>query len=593
MKTRVQYSRTVFAKMILAAVAGVASIHLLVVLAATRVVAQENLASDRLTQEDSTETTPTASQPELDSSAPIGNYSTEARDLHVETPDLFGLTPLAPIAADPSVATGLKQEEPLDIPAGNGEIISDIEVIYLNAAGQSTDGSTRPYIITREFDLEPGDVYDAELARSGLQRVIDLEVVSNATLSLEPADDPNEVVIVVAVQEGVPGLSIGRHFTLFPGTRADNPAALQGITRPSYVRALPPRLSGFRFPLSLQYFNIGGNDQTLTFGVEGGGDVLGFDLTFRDPWIGESESRIGYAANLFVTNNESPTFKNGPDDVELPGEDEPIVYRAGGGFELTAPFNDFTEGAIGLSYQVVSIHDSFFGDEIFSEDEDGNLLTFDDDGTDTLLTLNLAAEMDRRNSTRFPTSGTRALVGLDQAIPVGDANIFFTRVGANVTQFFPIDLIRVPDSSGTLIVNLQAGTTPFDSPPPYEAFVLGGSSSVRGYGAGEVGAPRNFVQGTVEYRFPFLTVNFGDGFFGDAIGEQMIVAGNVFFDAATGFDSDDNVTGRPGDVRGKPGEGYGYGLGVLAATDFGLARLEFGITGGGDSQVIFTVGDRF
>ncbi len=560
----------------LAATAGAASIN---VFAAARVAAQD---------------IPSQAESESAESDLIGSYSTDASDLLVEETKLFGFTPVDVLAAEPTSAFGLKQEDtPVEVPTGSGETISDIEVVYLNSSGQATDGSTRPYVIIREFDLVPGDVYDPELASEGLQRVIDLSSVTNATLSLEPADAPGEVTMVVSVQEGVAGLSIGRHFTIFPGTRAANPAALQGITRPSYVRSQPPRMTGFRIPLSLQYFNIGGNDQTLTFSAEGGSNALGFDLTFRDPWIGESDSRVGYAVNLFATNNESPTFKNGPNDVELPNGDEPVVFRAGGGIEFRAPLAEDFEGAIGLTYQVVSIHDSFFGADIFSADENGNRLTFDGDGTDTLLTLNIATEMDRRNSTLFPTSGTRLMLGLDQAIPVGDADIFFTRIGANATQFVPINFIRVPDTPGTLIFNVQAGTTPLDSPPPYEAFVLGGSSTVRGYGAGELGAPRNYVQGTVEYRFPFATLALGDGFFGDTIGERVTFAGNVFFDAATGFDTDELVAGQPGDARGKPGEGIGYGLGLLAATDFGLARLEFGISGGGDSRLIFTIGDRF
>lgn len=531
------------------------------------------------------------------------SYSTQARDLQAHPSQgsesqTFGLTAMDGLAAEPTntgdgASAHVKQAEDIEVPSGSGEIISDIIVRFIDRDGQPTDGVTRPYIVTREFDLAPGDVYDPELARLGLFRVTELDSISQASLDLEPADEPNQVVMIVTAKETVPGLSIGRHFSIVPGVRVSHPAALQGITRPSYVRPLPPRHSGFRFPLSFQYFNIGGNDQTLTFSVEGGSNLLGFDLTFRDPWIGESSDRIGYAINAFATNDKSPTFRNGPTDLELANGDDPWVYRVGGGIELTRAFTDNYDAALGVTYQVVSIHDSIFGSEIFTEDEAGNPLTIDDDGTDTLLTLNLATHWDRRNNTFFPTSGTRVLFGVDQALPVGEADIFFTRVGANASQFIPIDLIRVPESSGTLIFNLQGGVMPLDAPPPYEAFILGGSSSVRGYGTGEVGSPRNFLQGSLEYRFPFATVRFGDGFFEDVFGERMILAGNVFFDAATGFDSDDTVVGRPGDARDKPGEGYGYGLGVLAATDFGLTRLEFGITGGGDTSVIFTIGDRF
>ena len=53
------------------------------------------------------------------------------------------------------------------------------------------------------------------------------------------------------------------------------------------------------------------------------------------------------------------------------------------------------------------------------------------------------------------------------------------------------------------------------------------------------------------------------------------------------------MIGEPAEVRGKPGDGFGYGLGVRALTSFGAVRLEFGINDEGDSQVIFKIGDRF
>lgn len=40
--------------------------------------------------------------------------------------------------------------------------------------------------------------------------------------------------------------------------------------------------------------------------------------------------------------------------------------------------------------------------------------------------------------------------------------------------------------------------------PPYEAFALGGTNSVRGYAEGAVGSARNFVTGTAEVRWPLF-----------------------------------------------------------------------------------------
>ncbi len=82
--------------------------------------------------------------------------------------------------------------------------------------------------------------------------------------------------------------------------------------------------------------------------------------------------------------------------------------------------------------------------------------------------------------------------------------------------------------------------------PPYEAFSLGGSNSVRGYDEGDIGSGRSFLQGTAEYRFPLFSV----------------VGGALFADYATDLGSGSSVPGDPAGVRGKPGNGLGYGLGV-------------------------------
>lgn len=521
----------------------------------------------------------------------VSDYSMQAEDLltTVTAPD-------SSVSASPSVPSPDDQDRLaqgiIDVPSGSGEVISDIQVRFVDRDGAPTDGAYRDFIIAREFELEPGDVYDEELARRGIVNVNNLPGIADATLALEPAGD-NQVVMVVTAREGTPGISFGRHFTLIPGVDVDRPHALQGPTAAPVVRAGPPRTTGFLLPFSFQYFNIGGNDQTLTLGIEPGDQTLGFDLTFRDPWIAGTENRLGYALNAFALSYKAPAFQNGPNDLDVSTDSDPWENRFGGGVQFFRPFSDNFEAAMGLSYQEVSFADSVFGSRRFREDEDGNDLTVSGNDSDDLLMLTLNTILENRNDTLFPTRGNRFQFGIDQAIPVGEADIFFTRLGANYTQFIPIGFIRVPETEGALVLNVQGGTIPFNAPPGYEAYVLGGSSSVRGYAAGEVGSPRNFLQGSIEYRFPFASFDIGSGFFQDILGENLMLAGNVFFDAATGFDSDDTVVGRPGEARDKPGEGYGYGVGLLTTSSFGLVRLEFGVTGGGDTSVIFTIGDRF
>jgi hypothetical protein len=49
--------------------------------------------------------------------------------------------------------------------------------------------------------------------------------------------------------------------------------------------------------------------------------------------------------------------------------------------------------------------------------------------------------------------------------------------------------------------------------PPYEAFALGGTNSIRGYDEGDVGSGRSYAQFTAEYRFPLFSFLGGALFF--------------------------------------------------------------------------------
>lgn len=71
------------------------------------------------------------------------------------------------------------------------------------------------------------------------------------------------------------------------------------------------------------------------------------------------------------------------------------------------------------------------------------------------------------------------------------------------------------------------------------------------------------------------------------------VGGNLFFDYGTDLGSADAVIGQPGVVRDKPGDGFGYGLGLHTQTPVGLVKLEFALNDQGDGRVIFNIGDRF
>ncbi|MGF1537667.1 MAG: BamA/TamA family outer membrane protein [Elainellaceae cyanobacterium] len=462
----------------------------------------------------------------------------------------------------------------VEIPESN-QTIADIQVRFVDDE-ESTEGKTRDYIILREFDLEVGDRYDAELARRGLQRVTNLGIVSSATLTLEPTEDPDAAIMVITVDEANP-------FPVAFGLTLPHPSALQGPVVPDTVLPGTDRSGGTLLSLSIERRNIGGNNQTAALGVEGGANTFNYGFFFTDPWISGDPNRTGYTVNFFNRREVSTVFDGG-DEVELSNDRDPWVHRIGGGFDFFRPVSSDLALAAGASFQRVSVRDSLTTDDIFTEDELGNELTFSDEGRDSLFTLSFAGSLDRRDDRRFPTDGYQLLFRTDQYIPVGESSIAGNRLTANYTQYLPVPLFGFDDGPRTLIFNVQGGTFIGDL-PPYEAFALGGGTSVRGYDSGEIGSGRSFLQATAEYRFPILDFI--------AFREEIDVGGTLFVDYATDLGSGDTVRGEPAEVRDKPGDGLGFGVGLRALTPIGPARLELGINDDGESEVIFTIGDRF
>ncbi|WP_052315678.1 BamA/TamA family outer membrane protein [Oscillatoria acuminata] len=324
--------------------------------------------------------------------------------------------------------------------------------------------------------------------------------------------------------------------------------------------------------------NLGENNQTLDLRLEGGERTIGAIFRYTDPWLESGPFDSGYQLRLFNTRSPESQFLEGDREVNLIHDHEAWVDRLGGSLSFYQPVT--ATGVVlsaGASYQRVAIRNSAFTDRLYASDRLGNPLTFSEQGLDTLITVNLGVLQDRRNSTEWPTQGYRFQLATEQSIPVGSADILFNRLSASFTQFVPVQ-------NQTFVFNLQGGTILGDV-PPYQAFNLGGSDSVRGYQDGEIGTGQSYIQGTVEYRFPLIE---------DLdIPYSSALSGTVFADFASDLGSADSVYGEPGEVRNKPGNGFGVGLGVRLLTDFGPVRLEFAVSDQRDLSAIFKIGERF
>ena len=455
-------------------------------------------------------------------------------------------------------------------------VVENIKVRFRNKQREEVDdkgnpirGRTKDYVIKRESELKPGQVFNRNIVQKDLQRIFGLGLFEDVSVSLDPGTDPSKVDVVLNVAERSSG-SI---------------AAGAGISS----------ATGLFGTVSYQQQNLGGRAQKLGAEVQLGERELLFDLRFTDPWIAGDPYRTSYTTNIFRRRSISLIFEGKNDAIETfdpsditneDDQDRPRITRLGGGVSFTRPLSvnpyqnpEWTASA-GLQYQRVS-----------SRDADGNLrkegAIFDDNGNqispkipltqsgtgeDDLLLLQLAAQRDRRNNPLQPTNGSYLRVGVDQSVPVGQGNILLTRLRGNYSQYLPVKFLGFGKGPQTLAFNLQGGTILGDV-PPYEAFTLGGSNSVRGYDEGRLATGRSYVQASVEYRFPVFSV----------------VSGALFFD----YGSDLGSNTRTAEILNKNGTGYGYGLGVRVQSPLGPIRIDYGMSDDGDSRINFGIGERF
>ncbi len=449
-------------------------------------------------------------------------------------------------------------------------VIEDVQIRFATKEGETADeqgnpiqGRTRKFIITREMALKPGQVLKESALIADLRRIYGLGLFEKVEPALNPGADPRRVVVVLNVTERNTG-SI---------------AAGAGISS----------ATGIFGTVSYQEQNLGGNNQKLGAQLQVGERALLFDVNFTDPWIAGDPYRTAYTVNGFRRRSISLIYTGGPDDVRLPDPDNPTdpssgdrprVLRLGGGVTFNRPLNrnpleksEWT-ASLGMQYQRVSIRDS--DGDISPVDALGNDLSFSGEGKDDLTTLQFGLSRDLRDNPLKPTSGSLLRLSTEQSVPLGLGSIFMNRLRASYSYYMPVKYFNFTKGPQTLAFNVQAGTVLGDL-PPYEAFSLGGSNSVRGYDEGELGSGRSFLQATAEYRFPIFSV----------------IGGALFVDFGTDLGSGSAVPGDPAGVRGKPGSGFGYGLGVRIDSPLGPIRVDFGINDDGASLFHFGIGERF
>jgi len=390
-------------------------------------------------------------------------------------------------------------------------------------------GNTHPEVILRQLQTRPGRVYNLEEAKRDIEAVYAMGIADDVTILPQAADGssseaPKVDLTLTILQRKTGGLSAGGGFSA--------QGAAEG--------GLPHVIGSFAYSQR----NFLNRNQKVNAAVEIGKSDSMFRLSHTDPWVGGDPRRTSRTCSIMNTRNSGNViYGAAPDDVEGAGAGLSIE-RLCGGVEYQQPLAVGWSGTAGLSYQ--RTHCLNERREIETVDRYGSPLTFSGKAHDHMLLGLLRLAFSGRGDTQLMASA-------EQALPVrGDAQwLSFTRLrlrAENAVMMGPCRL-SARGSAGVITGDL----------PGYEAFPIGGSSSVRGYSEGAIGTGRSFVEGAMELSVPLV---------------QML-DGAVFMDYGSDLRSGPLVLGDPAGARQKPGSGWGIGVGVRLDSPLGPLRLDY------------------
>ena len=474
--------------------------------------------------------------------------------------------------------------------------VEGVEVQFLNKEGSATNdkgepirGKTKPWVVTREVSLRPGQVFNRRELEEDIKRIYGTGLFSDVKVTLKPVPaEPGKVVIVLGIVEQSSGsLSGGLGYSQSQGVFGQ-------------IQLQDSNLFG-------RAWDLGTN---ISYGQYGG---LG-DITFTDPWIKDNKYRTSFRARFFFSREVPQLFQNENNSFtyelqNFDGSDFDVVtsrtVNNNGTETVSTNFDTVAIQRIGANIQFVrplnggnpykkapwNLILSFGGQEVTPMDFSGSkysygvvgamtspdtvpsnqviCLAFNCASENQLVSFRVGATYSTLNDPRNPTKGNFLSLGTEQFISVGENSPTFNRVRGSFTHYIPVEWLKIfkgcrpkpgetKDCKQALAFQVSAGSLVGSDIPPYEAFCLGGGNSVRGYYDCDLGVGKSFAEATIEYRFPIFS----------------IISGEIFFDAGTTFGSQADIPGNPGGLLGKKGEGYSPGVGLIVTTPVGPLRLE-------------------
>jgi len=462
-----------------------------------------------------------------------------------------------------NVAEGIISDIKLRFPGSDGEPFID---------GKPRKGKTKDWVIKREMKTQPGTKFNRKILESDIKRLYATSLFDDVKVSLGPdRSNPGQVIIFLDLTEQKTGSLTG------------------GLGYSSS--------SGIFATIGLQETNTFGRAWSTNLNLNFGEYSTTYNFSLSDPWIKGDKYKTSFRTNVFLSRDYPQEFKsedNGRiyavDDKNTSTSDtfsSIVLEKTGGGFSFSRPLNggDPFKAAkwrvlAGMNFKKVKMIDGGgnkkpYGDMTPTSGNINDIICIgftSNDGTcpeeNTLVSVIASTSRNNLNNSANPTSGNKFTFGTEQFVSMGEKSPTFNRMKASYSFFIPTKLINFTrackssdatseDCPQAIGFQFKTGTI-IGELPPYEAFCMGGTSSVRGWSSCDLAVSKSFIEGTVEYRFPIW----------------RMISGALFVDAGSDLGSQKDVPGKPGKLLQKSGSGYSLGGGVGVKTPIGPLRLD-------------------
>ena len=477
-------------------------------------------------------------------------------------------------------------------------IVSDIKLRFIGSDGESLKdgkprkGKTKDWVIKRELKTQPGSIFNRKILEADIGRLYATSLFDDVKVSLGQDNlNPGQVIIFLDLSEQRTGSLTG------------------GL---GYSNG-----SGIFASIGLQETNALGRAWSTNLNLNFGEYSTTYNFSLSDPWIKGDKHKTSFRTNIFLSRDYPQEFKsedNGRiyavDDTNTSTSDSfssIVLEKTGGGFSFSRPLNGGDPFKVakwrvlaGMNFKKVKMIDGSgnkkpYGDMTPTSGNINDIICIGftpNDGTcpeeNTLVSVIASTSRNNLNNSANPTSGNRFTFGTEQFVSMGENSPTFNRMRASYSFFIPTKLINLTkacrssnaaseDCPQAIGFQFKTGTI-LGELPPYEAFCMGGTSSVRGWGSCDLAVSKSFVEGTLEYRFPVW----------------KMISGSLFVDAGSDLGSQKNVPGKPGKLLQKSGSGYSLGGGVGIKTPIGPLRLDIASKDlSGDWRYTLGVGWKF